>query len=80
MDPTAIITVISQVIKLAVDVGPGVIKAVEDAAPFAEAIYHNLVSGQAVTPEQLTALEAQLQVLSDDLDVPLPVDDGTTTT
>lgn len=80
MDPASIIALISSVIKLAVDVGPGVIKAVEDAAPFAEAIYENLIHGQVVTPDQMASLEAKLQALSDDLQTPLPVNDGITTT
>lgn len=72
MNASAIIDLISKVIQTAVSVGPTVIQTVEDAAPFAKAIYDNLVSGTAVTQAQLDALEARLTELSDELQQPLP--------
>lgn len=81
MDPTAVITIISQVIKLAVDVGPSVIQAVSDAEPFAKSIYDSLFGATPPTQAQVDALEAQLDKLSADFDTPLAADtDGSTET
>lgn len=77
MDPVAIITLIAQIIQTAVKVGPTVIQTVEDAEPFAQAIYNHLV-GKEVTQADLDALEAQLKTLSDDFQTPLPPDDAPT--
>ena len=79
MDPTTIISVIAGVIKVAVDLGPSIIKLEQDAAPFAEAIY-NTFKGTAITQEQLDTLEAKITDLSNQLQLTLPLDDGTTTT
>lgn len=69
MDSEAIIAVIAKVIQVAVDMGPEVIK---DATPFAETIYNNLFKGQTATDADATAVEAQLAVLSAQLQAPLP--------
>lgn len=79
MDPTTIIETISTVINEAVTLGPAVIKAVEDAEPFAQVIY-NMFTGATVTQAQIDAAMTQLAALSAELQVPLPADDGTTTT
>jgi hypothetical protein len=79
MDPATIITTIATVIQTAVNLGPSVIKAVEDATPFAEAIY-NTLTGTAITQDQLDKLEADITALSAQLQANLPADDGTTTT
>jgi len=79
MDAATIIAVIAGVIKQAVDLGPSIIKLEQDAAPFAEAIY-NTFKGTAITQDQLDALEAKITALSAELQAPLGVDDGTTTT
>ena len=82
MDPvsvTTIISTISSVINEAVVLGPTVIKAVDDAKPFAELIY-GLFTGTNVTQQQVDDLLANLDSLSDQLEVDLPPDDGTTTT
>lgn len=70
MNAAAIIAAIAQGIKLAVDVGPSVIKGIEDAKPFAEAIY-NTLKGENVTEEDLAALEARLAALSAQLHTPM---------
>lgn len=80
MDTAAIITLISKVIQTAVQVGPTVIQTIEDAAPFARAIYDNLIAGNPVTQAQIDALDAQLTALADEVLVPLPPDDGTAAT
>lgn len=79
MDPTTIITTIATVINEAVTLGPTVVKAVEDARPFAQLIY-GLFTGSNVTQAQVDDLLAQLDALSAQLQAPLPDDDGTTTT
>lgn len=79
MDPTTIIATIASVINEAVTLGPTVVKAVEDAEPFAQLIY-GLFEGTNVTQAQIDTLVANLAVLSAQLQVPLAPDDGTTTT
>lgn len=77
MDPLTIIGVVASVIKTAVDLGPTVIKGIEDAKPFADAIVRTLTGGE-VTPEQLAELEAQIAALSAQLQAPMEgEDDGT---
>lgn len=71
MDPLAIVTLIAGIIKTAVDLTPTIIKGVEDAKPFAEAIYHAL-KGDNITKDQLIELEAKIKALSDQLQKPLP--------
>lgn len=82
MDPIAIATIIDTIAKVineAVVLGPTVIKAVDDAKPFAQLIY-GLFTGTNVTQAQVDDLLSKLDVLSDQLDVDLSPDDGTTTT
>lgn len=63
MDPTVIVPIIAAVIKTVVDLGPSVIKAVEDAEPFAKQIV-DLFSGGNVTQDQLDALLVSVQAQS----------------
>ena len=72
MDAVAIINAIAAAVKVAVDVGPSVIKAVEDAEPFATAIYDLIVKGTQITQADLDALEAKVDELADELLEPLP--------
>lgn len=72
MDAQAIITLIGTVIKTAVDLTPSVIKTVQDAEPFAKAIWDDLVNKKTITPEDMAALEAKLAALSARLQDPLP--------
>lgn len=67
-----IITTIAQVIKAAVDAGPSIIKGIEDAKPFAEAIFASLVRGKEISQDDLDALEAKITDLSNQLQLPLP--------
>ena len=75
MDPATIIATVATVIKTAVDVGPSIIKGVEDATPFAQAIYDTLTGG-TITQAQLDSLTAQIKVLSDQLQAPMDQEDG----
>jgi hypothetical protein len=75
MDAIAIISSIGSVIKLAVDLTPSVIKTVDDAKPFAKAIYDDLVNKKVITHDDLLALEAKLTELSAQLQAPLPPED-----
>lgn len=70
MDP-ALIGAIATIIDSAVKLGPVVIKGIEDAKPFAEAIVEAILGGPT-TPEKLDALEAKIKALSDQLQADLP--------
>ena len=72
MDALTIITAIAGVIKTAVELTPTVIKTVNDAKPFAEAIYNSIIKGNEVTEDQLKELEDRLTELSNQLQLPLP--------
>jgi hypothetical protein len=78
MNPAAIIAAIESVLSTVVSIAPILIQAEKDLSPFAEAIY-GIMAGTNVTDAQLATLKAQVQALSDELQVPLPPDDGTTT-
>lgn len=71
MDAIAILEVLAKVVKVAVDLGPTVIKGAEDAKPFAQAIF-NLFQGKTVTQAQLDELEARIDDLAAQLQRPLP--------
>lgn len=79
MDAATIIATIEGVLGTIVTLAPTIEQTGQQLTPFAEAIY-GLVTGTNVTAAQLTALEAQVQALSDQLQTPLPPDDGSTTT
>lgn len=72
MDATAIISLVSTLIKTAVDLGPTVIKGVQDAEPFAKALYDTLIKGKAISQDQLDELEARIDDLAAQLQEPLP--------
>lgn len=71
METAAIITAVAGIIKGLIDNGPTIIKTVEDAKPFAQAIYHAL-KGDNITQDQLTELEARITNLSNELQKELP--------
>ncbi len=71
METAAIISTIASIIKTAVDLTPTIIKGVEDARPFAEAIYQSL-KGENITEDQLLELEIKISALSNQLQSPLP--------
>lgn len=71
MEAALIIATLAKIIKVAVDVGPDVIKAVSDAKPFAEQIF-NTLRGKEITAEDLAALEAKIDSLAAQLQEPLP--------
>lgn len=75
MNVAAIISTIAGVIKTAVDLTPNVIQVADDAEPFAEAIY-NMFQGGNVTQADLDKLTADIQMLSVELQQPVPPDDG----
>ena len=72
MEAIAIINLIAGVIKTAVELTPTIIKTVNDAKPFAEAIYNSIIKGNEVSEDQLKELEARLTELSNQLQLPLP--------
>lgn len=72
MDIGSIVSVIGNVIKTAVDLTPGVIKTVEDAAPFAELIWDHLVNKKVITQSDLNDLDAKLAALSARIQAELP--------
>lgn len=72
MSTASVIAAISSVIKVAVDLTPVVIKTIEDAKPFAQAIYDTLIGDKDITPEELELLKAKVLELSNQLQTPLP--------
>lgn len=74
MNAQAIIETIALVIKEAAILGPIIIKSVEDATPFAKAIY-DMIAGHTVTQAELDELVEKIQVLSAQLQKPIP-DEG----
>ncbi len=72
MDALTIITAIAGVIKTAVELTPTIIKTVNDAKPFAEAIYNTVIKGNEVSEDQLKELEDRITQLSNQLQLPLP--------
>jgi hypothetical protein len=72
MDALTIINTVAAVIQQAVAIGPSVIKGVEDAVPFAEAIVANITGKKTVTQADLDALTAQIATLSAQLQAALP--------
>jgi len=72
MSTASVISAISSVIKVAVDLTPVVIKTIEDAKPFAQAIYDTLIGDKDITQEELDVLAAKIKELSDQLQAPLP--------
>ena len=70
MEAAAIITTIASIIKTVVDLTPTVIKGIEDARPFAEAIFKTLKGDKEITQEELTELEARMTDLSNQLQLP----------
>lgn len=74
MDAAAIIALIAQIIDTAIKVGPTVIGTIEDATPFAEAIYNNLIAGKAVTQADMDSLQADIDALVAEVLEPLPPD------
>lgn len=77
-DPVTIISSIAslaKIIKMVVDVGPDVIKTVEDAKPFAQQIFSTMRGGKEITADELKDLEAKIDELASELQRPLPPED-----
>lgn len=72
MNAALIIATLAKIIKVAVDVGPDVIKGVQDAKPFAEQIFKSLMGNKEITQEELAELEAKIDDLAAQLQEPLP--------
>lgn len=71
LETVEVLMAIARVIKTAVDLTPNIIKAVDDAKPFAQAIIE-VLKGQQITDDQLADLEAKITALSNQLQKPLP--------
>lgn len=70
-DVVKIVETVAKVLITVVEVAPTVIKTIEDAKPFAKAIV-DTVRGKEPTQEELSELEARINDLSRQLQVPLP--------
>lgn len=68
MDPLTIVASINAAITLA----NAAIQAGRDAAPYAQAIYDNLLGDAEITQADLEALQARVDALSAELQAPLP--------
>lgn len=71
MDPLSIIALIAGAVNAAVKIGPTVIKTVEDATPFAEAIF-NMFGGTPVSEVDGAEFEKKITELSARLQKQLP--------
>lgn len=71
MNPQLILTV-AGIIKTLIDVGPDVIKGVQDAKPFAEQLVKTIFGKKEITNEELAELEAKIDDLAAQLQEPLP--------
>lgn len=80
MNPLEIIASIEGILSTVVKLAPAVEAGVASLTPIAETIYNNLVGGAAITQTQLDALESQVDAIAAQIQVPLPADDGSTTT
>lgn len=74
METALIIAKTASILKTIVDLTPTVIKTVEDAKPFAAVLYNAFKSGEEVTEETFSQLEAEIKRLSGELQQPLPDD------
>ncbi len=74
LETIEVLMAIAKVIKTAVDLTPAIIKGVDDAKPFAQAIVE-VLKGQQITDDQLADLEAKITALSNQLQQPLPPED-----
>ena len=80
MDAATVIATIEGILGTVVKLAPAVEAGVASLTPIAQTIYNNLVGGNEITQAQLDALEAQVDALAAQIQIPLPPDDGTTTT
>lgn len=72
MDPLTIIALVGKAVSLAIQLFPTVVKTIADARPFAERLFKAIKGDDTITPEEQESLEAELQRLSDELQLPLP--------
>lgn len=69
---TAILALIAQILPIAIQSFPTVIKGIEDVRPFATQLFKGLTGKTEITAEEQAALEEMLTDLSDQLQQPLP--------
>jgi hypothetical protein len=74
-----IVEAASAIVNGIVKVAPAIEQGVVSATPYVQAIV-GLIKGSNATQEQLDAAVAEVTALSNQLQQPLPADDGTTTT
>lgn len=81
MEVATIITSILSVLNTVVKIAPAIESGVVSLEPIATTLYNNLVNGSAITQAQLDALEAEVDAIAAQIQVPLPADtDGSTET
>lgn len=68
-----------QIVSAIIKVAPAIQKGIVSAEPYVMAI-GGMLAGSNATQEQVDALLAQLDADSADFQMPLPADDGTTST
>lgn len=76
MNP-AILTTALEIVEGIIKMAPAIQQGVASAAPYVTALVQ-LLEGSQVTPQQLDAAVMQIRRLSDEIQKPLPPDDGTT--
>lgn len=81
MDAAAIeaaIILAEQIVSAIVKVAPSIQQGIVSAEPYVEAVA-GMITGTNATQDMVDALVAQAQKDSADFELPLPADDGTTT-
>lgn len=69
---TAILALIAQILPIAIQSFPTVLKGIEDLRPFATQLFNGLSGKTEITQAEQDALEAMLTDLSNQLQQPLP--------
>jgi len=72
MNISLVVETVAKIIYQVSTLTPVVIKTIEDAKPFAQAIYDTLIGDKDITPEELAILQAKVLELSNQLQAPLP--------
>ena len=75
MDALQIIAIVAAALKAANDLGPIVIKTAENLKPFILQFIRGIM-GRDLAPDEQASIEAQIDALSTQLQIPLPPEQG----
>lgn len=74
MDATTALNLVTTVISTLVKVEPVIVQGITDLKPFASALYQKF-TGQEISADERTALEAKIDELSAEFQQPIPPED-----